>query len=65
MTTGGSASEITGTGRRRPCGGVRDGLVAAGVVEFARQEPGLFATAFALPHQHAYGACSSTICRVA
>jgi AcrR family transcriptional regulator len=25
-------------------------------LEFARQEPGLFATAFALPHQHAYGA---------
>ena len=23
-------------------------------LEFARQEPGLFATAFALPHQHAY-----------
>jgi len=25
-------------------------------LEFARAEPGLFATAFALPHQHAYGA---------
>jgi AcrR family transcriptional regulator len=25
-------------------------------LEFAREEPGLFATAFALPHQHAYGA---------
>ena len=25
-------------------------------LEFARQEPGLFATAFALPHQHAYDA---------
>jgi AcrR family transcriptional regulator len=24
-------------------------------LEFAREEPGLFATAFALPHQHAYG----------
>ncbi len=35
MTTGGSASEITGTGRRRPRGAVRDGLVAAGL-ELAR-----------------------------
>lgn len=25
-------------------------------LEFAREEPGLFSTAFALPHQHAYGA---------
>jgi hypothetical protein len=25
-------------------------------LEFAREEPGLFATAFALPQQHAYGA---------
>lgn len=24
-------------------------------LEFAREQPGLFATAFALPHQHAYG----------
>jgi AcrR family transcriptional regulator len=28
-------------------------------LEFARQEPGLFATAFALPHRHAYGAPDS------
>jgi AcrR family transcriptional regulator len=28
-------------------------------LEFAREEPGLFATAFALPHQHAYGATDS------
>src|ERR1700758_4927486 len=28
-------------------------------LEFAREEPGLFATAFALPHQHAYGAPDS------
>lgn len=133
----GPAAEITATGRRRPRGAVRDGLVAAGLelaraggpdavvlreaarmvgvvpnaayrhfadrdellaavctaamrelaarmaagtgrvrgkhgdpaaarrrlraigrayLEFAREEPGLFATAFALPHQHAYGA---------
>src|SRR5260370_767654 len=35
MTTDGSAGEITGTGRRRPRGAVRDGLVAAGL-ELAR-----------------------------
>src|SRR5258708_21159851 len=35
MTTDGSAGEITGTGRRRPRGAVRDGLVAAGL-EVAR-----------------------------
>ena len=28
-------------------------------LEFAREEPGLFATAFALPHRHAYGAADS------
>jgi AcrR family transcriptional regulator len=28
-------------------------------LEFAREEPGLFATAFALPRQHAYGAPDS------
>jgi AcrR family transcriptional regulator len=133
VTTDGSAAEITGTGRRRPRGAVREGLVAAGLelaraggpdavvlreaarmvgvvpnaayrhfadrdellaavctaamremaagtgrvrgkygdaaaarrrlraigrayLEFAREEPGLFATAFALPHQHAYRA---------
>jgi AcrR family transcriptional regulator len=137
VTTDGSAGAITGAGRRRPRGAVRDGLIAAGLelaraggpdavvlreatqmvgvvpnaayrhfadrdelmaavstaamrelaarmaagvarvrgkhgdpaaarrrlraigtayLEFARQEPGLFATAFALPHQHAYGA---------
>src|SRR5579864_1520068 len=31
MTAGGSASETTGTGQRRPRGAVRDGLVAAGL----------------------------------
>ena len=36
-------------------------LRAIGVayLEFAREEPGLFATAFALPEQHAYGARES------
>jgi AcrR family transcriptional regulator len=36
----------------------RHRLRAIGVayLEFAREEPGLFATAFALPQQHAYGA---------
>jgi AcrR family transcriptional regulator len=38
--------------------GARRRLNAIGVayLEFAREEPGLFATAFALPQQHAYGA---------
>ena len=35
MATDGSASEMTGAGRRRPRGAVRDGLVAAGL-ELAR-----------------------------
>ena len=30
--------------------------IGAAYLEFARQEPGLFATAFALPQQHAYSA---------
>lgn len=30
--------------------------IGAAYLEFAREEPGLFATAFALPHQHAYEA---------
>ena len=29
-------------------------------LEFAREEPGLFATAFAVPQQHAYGAADET-----
>ena len=32
----------------------RLGAIGRAYLEFARQEPGLFATAFALPHQHAY-----------
>src|SRR5215470_16977395 len=34
----------------------RLGAVGRAYLEFAAEEPGLFATAFALPHQHAYGA---------
>jgi AcrR family transcriptional regulator len=34
----------------------RLGAVGAAYLEFAREEPGLFATAFAVPQQHAYGA---------
>ena len=33
----------------------RLGAIGRAYLEFARVEPGLFATAFALPHQHAYG----------
>jgi AcrR family transcriptional regulator len=34
----------------------RLGAIGAAYLEFAREEPGWFATAFALPQQHAYGA---------
>src|SRR5258707_1001987 len=33
----------------------RLGAIGTAYLEFAREEPGLFATAFALPEQHAYG----------
>jgi AcrR family transcriptional regulator len=36
----------------------RLGAIGAAYLEFARQEPGLFATAFALPQQHAYGSAA-------
>ena len=39
---------------------LRLGAVGAAYLEFAREEPGLFATAFAVPQQHAYGAASGT-----
>jgi AcrR family transcriptional regulator len=35
--------------------GLRLGAIGTAYLEFAREEPGLFATAFALPQQHAYG----------
>jgi hypothetical protein len=35
--------------------GRRLGAIGVAYLEFAREEPGLFATAFALPRQHAYG----------
>jgi hypothetical protein len=37
----------------------RLGAVGTAYLEFAREEPGLFATAFAVPQQHAYGAASA------
>jgi len=36
--------------------GLRLGAIGTAYLEFAREEPGLFATAFALPQQHAYAA---------
>ena len=36
--------------------GARLDAIGTAYLEFAREEPGLFATAFALPQQHAYGA---------
>jgi AcrR family transcriptional regulator len=38
----------------------RLGAIGTAYLEFARAEPGLFATAFALPQQHAYGAPDGT-----
>src|SRR5215831_6232363 len=35
--------------------GDRLGAIGTAYLEFAREEPGLFATAFALPQQHDYG----------
>ena len=35
--------------------GGRLSAIGVAYLEFAHEEPGLFATAFALPHQHAYG----------
>ena len=35
--------------------GLRLAAIGTAYLEFAREEPGLFATAFALPQQHAYG----------
>ena len=45
-------------GKHGDAAAARRRLRAIGVAyfEFAREEPGLFATAFALPQQHAYGA---------
>jgi AcrR family transcriptional regulator len=34
---------------------LRLGAIGVAYLEFSREEPGLFATAFALPQQHAYG----------
>jgi AcrR family transcriptional regulator len=34
---------------------LRLGAIGTEYLRFAREEPGLFATAFALPHRHAYG----------
>ncbi len=38
----------------------RLGAIGTAYLEFAREEPGLFATAFALPQQHAYDAGGGT-----
>src|SRR5689334_21590810 len=44
-------------GRHGDAAAARRRLRAIGVeyLRFAREEPGLFATAFALPHRHSYG----------
>jgi AcrR family transcriptional regulator len=40
--------------------GLRLGAIGTAYLEFAREEPGWFATAFALPQHHAYGAPDGT-----
>jgi AcrR family transcriptional regulator len=40
--------------------GLRLGAIGTAYLEFAREEPGWFATAFALPQQHAYGGPDKT-----
>ena len=39
--------------------GLRLRAIGLAYLEFAREEPGLFATAFAVPQQHAYGAADA------
>jgi AcrR family transcriptional regulator len=48
-------ARVRGTYGEPAAAGLRLGAIGAAYLEFAREEPGLFATAFALPQQHAYG----------
>jgi AcrR family transcriptional regulator len=48
-------ARVRGTYGDPAAAGLRLGAIGAAYLEFAHEEPGLFATAFALPQQHAYG----------
>ena len=54
MATG--VASVRGKRADPAAAGRRLGAIGSAYLEFARDEPGLFATAFALPQQHAYGA---------
>jgi AcrR family transcriptional regulator len=49
-------ARVGGTYGDADAAGLRLGAIGTAYLEFAREEPGWFATAFALPQQHAYGA---------
>lgn len=49
-------ARVGGTYGDAAAAGLRLGAIGTAYLEFAREEPGWFATAFALPQQHAYGA---------
>jgi AcrR family transcriptional regulator len=51
-----SVARVRGKHGDPAAAGARLGAIGTAYLEFAREEPGLFATAFALPQQHAYGA---------
>jgi AcrR family transcriptional regulator len=53
-------ARVRGTYGDPEAAGLRLGAIGTAYLEFAREEPGWFATAFALPQQHAYGAPDGT-----
>ncbi|HEY1001022.1 MAG TPA: WHG domain-containing protein [Streptosporangiaceae bacterium] len=51
-----SVARVPGPYGDADAAGLRLGAIGTAYLEFAHQEPGLFATAFAVPQQHPYGA---------
>jgi AcrR family transcriptional regulator len=51
-----SVARVRGKRGDAAAAGRRLGAIGSAYLEFAREEPGLFATAFALPQHHVYGA---------
>jgi AcrR family transcriptional regulator len=49
-------AEVPGPYGDADASGLRLGAIGTAYLDFAHEEPGLFATAFAVPQQHAYGA---------
>jgi AcrR family transcriptional regulator len=52
----GELAEVPGPYGDADAAGLRLGAIGTAYLDFAHEEPGLFATAFAVPQQHAYGA---------